>query len=288
MWQADPARLAGEISNHFGLHFIGESGNSPSGETSVLLSPAGVHPSDAFRIRVELGWRSLKAEFIPGAFAGSLITQMGLTDARGRAVFERMAAKCAIENARVEMSVNGRQVDAQDSKSWPDSWQNLQISLLKSPLAINTEDHAESDRLLSLWTKRFAGLTLALTPLEEESELTELNPEGLPEGGGVRVLVNRYERSYTNRMTCIAIHGCRCMACGFDFDRIYGDIGDGFIHVHHVTPVSELAAGYIVDPARDLVPLCPNCHAMAHTSSPPLTVEELKRILAQNVRSGQN
>jgi 5-methylcytosine-specific restriction protein A len=57
-------------------------------------------------------------------------------------------------------------------------------------------------------------------------------------------------------------------------------IGEGFVHVHHVTPVSEIGPGYVVNPATDLVPLCPNCHAMAHRSSPPLAVEALKKLLA--------
>jgi 5-methylcytosine-specific restriction protein A len=100
----------------------------------------------------------------------------------------------------------------------------------------------------------------------------------------VRVLVNRYERSYANRMNCLAVLGHSCLACGFNFEKTYGDIGEGFIHVHHVTPVSQMIAGYVVDPARDLVPLCPNCHAMVHTSSPPLSVEQLKLILSRNSR----
>ena len=33
---------------------------------------------------------------------------------------------------------------------------------------------------------------------------------------------------------------------------------------------------YRLNPETDLVPVCPNCHAMLHTSEPPLSVDELK------------
>ena len=35
-------------------------------------------------------------------------------------------------------------------------------------------------------------------------------------------------------------------------------------------------AEYEPDPRRDLVPVCPNCHAMLHTSDPPLEIEKLR------------
>jgi 5-methylcytosine-specific restriction protein A len=213
---------------------------------------------------------------------------MGHATAVGGGVFKRLAEKCLAENARLTMKINGAQTSTADSMSWPDTWQSLDLVLDKTPLAINTEDYDENDRQLVTWAKRFTGLVLSLVPLEEVEELTDLNPEGLPEGGSIRVLVNRYERNYSNRAACIEIHGSSCLACGFNFEKAYGITGEGFIHVHHVTPVSQIVAGYIVNPATDLVPLCPNCHAMAHRTSPPLTVQELRSLLTtRNTSSGQ-
>jgi 5-methylcytosine-specific restriction protein A len=59
---------------------------------------------------------------------------------------------------------------------------------------------------------------------------------------------------------------------------MYGEIGRGFIHVHHVVPISSIGESYKVDPAKDLVPVCPNCHAMLHRGKggKVLTVEELR------------
>lgn len=44
---------------------------------------------------------------------------------------------------------------------------------------------------------------------------------------------------------------------------IYGV--SGIIHVHHLKPLHESIGIGIVDPSRDLVPVCPNCHAVIHS-----------------------
>jgi 5-methylcytosine-specific restriction protein A len=286
MWQADPTRLAEEISGHFGLHFEGTSGRNEAGEVRIYLAPVGVHPNDSFRLSIDLGWRSLRATFLPGAFASHLIHSMGTAASFGQVNFSRIVDKCESENAKVHLVVNGKDVSPLDPSSWPETWQILDLSLRKSPLAINTEDHAENERLLTTWVRRFCGLVLSLAPLEEIEGMSEANPEGLPEGGSIQILVNRYERSYANRMACLAAQGLNCLACGFNFEQVYGETGEGFIHVHHVTPVSQLVPGYLVDPTKDLVPLCPNCHGMAHRSSPPLTVEDLKSLMSERSSQG--
>ena len=109
---------------------------------------------------------------------------------------------------------------------------------------------------------------------------TEAAPGTYPQGAVTRVEVNRYERSPDARRACIAHHGTSCAACGFSFEQKYGEIGRDFIHVHHVVPVSQLGGSYQLDPISDLVPLCANCHAMAHQGvSTPRTVAELRRII---------
>jgi 5-methylcytosine-specific restriction protein A len=99
------------------------------------------------------------------------------------------------------------------------------------------------------------------------------------EGALRRISVNAYERDATARRACIAHFGAACRVCGFDFGATYGELGSGFIHVHHTHPLSDVRTGYAVDPKRDLIPVCPNCHAMLHQTSPPLTVAELQKRL---------
>jgi len=101
------------------------------------------------------------------------------------------------------------------------------------------------------------------------------------EGAVQSVLVNSYERNKEAREKCIEIYGCKCYVCGFSFEDKYGDIGKGFIHVHHEIPLSEIKKEYKVDPNSDLKPLCANCHAIIHRFKAQLEVEDLIDILRE-------
>lgn len=101
----------------------------------------------------------------------------------------------------------------------------------------------------------------------------------LYEGSIYQVKVNAYERSTKARQQCIAYYGINCSVCNFDFNQVYGELGQDFIHVHHVVPLSEIGKEYKVDPIKDLCPVCPNCHAMIHRRSPPYSIEDMKNIL---------
>jgi len=101
--------------------------------------------------------------------------------------------------------------------------------------------------------------------------------EDHPEGSTVRVEVDRIERDGNARKACVDYYGLACSVCGLVFESEYGEIGRGFIHVHHLLP---LAAGgeRDTDPVADLRPVCPNCHAMLHRKRPPFTIDELRDI----------
>ncbi len=98
---------------------------------------------------------------------------------------------------------------------------------------------------------------------------------------GKKTLVSnyQYERDPRARAECIRLFGTTCVICGFNFGATYGELGEGFIHVHHLTPVAERGEKYEIKPESDLRPVCPNCHAMLHRNSPPYTIEELQHLL---------
>jgi 5-methylcytosine-specific restriction enzyme A len=104
----------------------------------------------------------------------------------------------------------------------------------------------------------------------------EASEDGISEGARTSVLVNVYERNREARRRCIDLFGKACYVCGFDFQQKYGDIGTGFIEVHHLIPLHKTGKEYRVNPERDLRPVCPNCHAMLHRGNPLLTIEQLK------------
>jgi 5-methylcytosine-specific restriction protein A len=110
----------------------------------------------------------------------------------------------------------------------------------------------------------------------------ELEDHELVEGASKTVSVNAYERNSEACARCLAHHGYACLVCGFSFESTYGELGKKYMHVHHVLPLSEVKAAYVVDPIKDLAPVCPNCHAMIHVTRPCLSIEQLKSYLAAN------
>ena len=119
---------------------------------------------------------------------------------------------------------------------------------------------------------------LAVDYVDEVSLPEEVKDEKqYHEGATKKISVNAYERNAEARKKCIEHYGYKCAVCAFDFEKIYGDIGKEYIHVHHVIPLAEIKQEYEVDPIKDLIPVCPNCHAMIHKAQPALTVKQLKK-----------
>ena len=118
--------------------------------------------------------------------------------------------------------------------------------------------------------------------MREFDEVDNVDVEGLRKS----VFVNIYERNSIARKKCIEVKGCSCVVCGFNFEQHYGDLGKDFIHAHHIVPISSIRCSYIINYETDLVPVCPNCHAMLHRgkNGKVLSVEELKRIIEHNKR----
>lgn len=74
-----------------------------------------------------------------------------------------------------------------------------------------------------------------------------------------------------------------CQCCGFNFTERYGKIGEGFIEVHHLKPISSLEPGSVesYDIEKDFAVLCANCHRMIHRmirdkKGHAVTIDELR------------
>jgi len=120
---------------------------------------------------------------------------------------------------------------------------------------------------------------------EELPDPGELPPADYVEGGIRTIKVNRYERDPRARKACLAHHGNLCFVCRTNLVDVYGpDLGATAIHVHHIKPMSsQRKKSYKVNPTKDLIPLCPNCHNVIHKTTPVLTPQALRKIyLARN------
>lgn len=106
-------------------------------------------------------------------------------------------------------------------------------------------------------------------------------PSKFAEGACRRISVNAYERDEKARRKCIEHHGTKCCICGFSFSITYGPEAEGYIHVHHLRPLSEVGGEYLVDPVEDLRPVCPNCHAVLHLKGECRSIDAVRQLLAQ-------
>ena len=69
-----------------------------------------------------------------------------------------------------------------------------------------------------------------------------------------------------------------CEVCEFDFYKVYGALGEGFMECHHKVPLSEIE-GEVITSIKDLALVCANCHRMLHRKIDTLSIEELRNLI---------
>ena len=176
---------------------------------------------------------------------------------------------------RTSVKINGSRADLH--QEWPEAWHNLYIRLTR----IET-DEASFEQTAVAETVFATGMMLSLLNIVSTDED---GAESYEDGAKRMTILDRYERNQLNRQLCLQANGYTCKICGVNFEKKYGKIGRNFIHVHHIHQLSLARGPVKIDPVHDLIPVCPNCHAMLHTSTPPLTPDELKKILLQTAKA---
>ena len=261
----DATLLLERLSSRFGQELFVEQAEAGA---IAAIRVRGLPPPSGFRLILTSGWRSIEAAFEPDAFSSRLMKTLCSESTQRRAEFSVLAGTFSAAGVTCSIRVDEKLVNPSDLPMG--SWMRLDLSCLR--LSDKTDEQRDAEIVVS------AALALVLALLPVDADAVEVSPlaQGLPEGALQRIIVNRYERSLVNRAAAIALHGSFCHACGFDFFRFYGSLGEGFIEVHHRVPVSRLGEAYVIDPSTDLVPLCANCHQMVHRSDPPLAPEELR------------
>ena len=216
----------------------------------------------------------LTMELVPDEYSVPFIADMSRASEEKKRIFTSFAHRFIGKRAKVSFSINHAPADSVDYSDWAMDWSHVGLRISRSPI---TNDYINHEAIILDWGIPMMGMVLSLAnivPLEPAIKL------GVTEGTVHRELTNRYERSPINRTLCLFMKGYNCSVCGMNFKDKYGDLGFNYIHVHHSHPVSQMGDNYLVDPATELYPVCPNCHAMLHRRNPPLSIEELKRMLA--------
>lgn len=92
---------------------------------------------------------------------------------------------------------------------------------------------------------------------------------------------NRLDRHSGAAKQAKKIHGYVCQVCGFDFRKVYGEIGRNFIEAHHLIPLSSLPEGQPVsmNPKTDFAVLCANCHRMVHRKKEPISIDDMRKTM---------
>lgn len=271
------------INDLFGVEFLIDRRNGDGGSL-FILRPKNMAIDEGFKINVQVGWKRLFIQFKPENKSGSLIFLMGNSKIMNKETSCAISSTVIAKHGESTIRINGKQVELASPYEWPLNWQDFRFEI-KSPIFDidgDLEQQVDLEIYIIEWLTLFLSILFPLLPLEEEPNNSEDNIEGLPEGASILQYVNRYERSKLNRQVCIAFYGPKCRICGFDFEESYGDIGKGYIEVHHKTPVSKLGEDYIVNPIKELIPVCSNCHSILHRRNPPYTVEEMKEIVRIN------
>lgn len=236
----------------------------------LRLSPAGFHDHDSFSVEVRTGWRHAEAQFVPGPFARPLVRQLGTASAEARISFAALA-DLATRQAKLVFRINKQDAHTAADVAWPSDWDSLELSLRRHGLVLEELSPAEAASTVASLAAPVLAMIVALIGIEDvEADASAL------EGSPIEQISRRYERRAVNREICLTLKGRRCWCCNLDFGQRYGLEADGFIEVHHRIPASEMGPGYLLNPLRDLFPVCSNCHSVIHLSHPPLEPDALR------------
>ena len=103
--------------------------------------------------------------------------------------------------------------------------------------------------------------------------------EKFVEGGIQEVTLELRKRNPKLKFLAIEKYGENCQVCGFNFGEFYGEIGEGYIELHHLEPLSNRYSEAETS-VEDVALVCANCHRILHRNgAKPLSITELQKSL---------
>lgn len=220
---------------------------------------------------------TVSAQFVADEYGGAILRKIGDRVHDKPPLWREQLIHAKEVGISLGVLVNGVSFDALTDESLP--WRSLEIEA-----RIRTRRWRSPENLTDLWGS-VAGSCLSLILSGLALEAIEKFPFGLPEGASSNSSLTRYERNPVNRLRSIQFHGYACWACEANLANRYPGLGERFIEVHHILPVSAMPEHYLVNPVTEMVPLCPNCHRMVHQENPPVHPAKLREILGRPKRA---
>jgi len=127
------------------------------------------------------------------------------------------------------------------------------------------------------------GWYAAPAPMPPAASFEPLVGRVFEEGERTSALAKRVERNPAARQACLEVHGYSCKVCGDSMEHRYGPVGTRVIEVHHLSEFRLSDGKRQVDPVKDLVPVCPNCHTIIHRKRPAYILDEVREMLHSKV-----
>jgi len=155
------------------------------------------------------------------------------------------------------------------------SYANACLKVLEAPISRTNilKNQINKVRLSDLETTIAEQLPEQSTPSLQDTQ-TEF-----PEGGIQEITLELRKRNPLLRKQVIARYGYRCQICGFSFEEFYGELGKGYIEIHHLTPLSD-RENETNTRIEDVVVVCANCHRILHRNGKtPVPIESLREIV---------
>jgi 5-methylcytosine-specific restriction protein A len=268
--------ILSRLSSELGVELIPVD-NSTDKANPYAVRFGGLDMNRSFSLVLSRSWKTTQIRLEADSFAGEVVKYLCNQINTNRVNFGAAIEANQDEFSSITVELDGRAFFGSGAGLSENPELTFEVETLTSESSIEYGLLNEKEE----GVLRFAVMLIAsVLPIEMATFRHADEVLGYPEGAVSKVLVNRYERDPRNRREAIAIHGKSCLACNFNFQETYGELGDEYIVVHHTVPVSQMGNDYVVDPAKDLVTLCANCHAMVHRHDPPISVSDLRKILS--------